>query len=117
MHYLILIADNEKQWEALSEAEMGRVIGEFAAYSDELKRGGHYVVGRQLAPSHLARTLRTRQGRLETVDGPFAETKEQIGGFHLISARDQQEAERLAARCPGAKYGTVELRPVIENGA
>ena len=117
MHYLILIADNEQQWASLSEAEIGRVIGEFRAYSEELKRGGHYVTGHQLQPTTTATTLRTRGGKLESIDGPFAETKEQIGGFYLITARDRREAEALAARCPGAKYGTVELRPVVESGA
>ncbi len=115
MHYLILIADNEKQWERLSEAEMAKVIGEFQAYSAALKGSGHYVTGHQLHPTSAATTLRTRNGRLETIDGPFAETKEQLGGFYLIEAKDLDEALALAAKCPGVKYGSVEVRPVVPS--
>lgn len=115
MHYLILIADNEKQWERLSEQEMGRVIGEFQAYSAELKASGHYVTGHQLHPTSAATTLRSRNGKLETIDGPFAETKEQLGGFYLIEAKDLDEALALAARCPGVRYGSVEVRPIVPS--
>ena len=113
MQYLILIADVEKQWESRSEAEMAQIMGEFGAYTEELRREGHWVMGAQLQPSDTARSMRMKQGRLETMDGPFAETKEQLGGFYLIEAKDQATAERLAAKCPGAKYGTLELRPLV----
>lgn len=116
MHYLLLIHDNEKQWETLSEAQMGAVMQEFGAYSEALKQGGHYVLGHQLQPTSTATSLRTRNGKLETIDGPFAETKEQLGGFYLIEAKDLDQALALAAKCPGAKYGTLEVRPVVPNG-
>ena len=113
MQYLILIADAESQWEGLSEAEMGTVMGEFAAFTESLKTGGHYLIGHQLQPSATATTLRTKGGKLELVDGPFAETKEQLGGFYLIEAKDLDQALALARQCPGAKYGSVEVRPVV----
>jgi hypothetical protein len=115
MQYLLLIHDNEQQWEKLSPAEMQQVMKEFRDYGDLLKQGGHYVLGHQLQPSTTAKSLRTRNGKLETMDGPFAETKEQLGGFYLIAANDIAEATALAARCPGSRYGTVEVRAVVPN--
>jgi hypothetical protein len=115
MQYLILIADNERQWESYTEAQLGAVIGEFANYSEELKAGGHYLMGHQLQPSTTATTLRTKGGKLETIDGPFAETKEQLGGFYLIEAKDLDQALALAKKCPGHKYGAVEVRPVVPH--
>jgi hypothetical protein len=117
MQYLILIADNEKQWESYSETQLGAVMQEFASYSEELKRGGHYRLGQQLQPSTTATTLRTIAGKLETIDGPFAETKEQLGGFYLIDAKDLDQALALARRCPGHKYGSVEVRPLVPDQA
>ncbi len=117
MQYLILIADVESQWATLSETEMGKVMGEFRAYGEELQKNGHFIAGHQLHPSKTARSIRTRNGSLQTTDGPYAETKEQLGGFYVVQVKDQAEAERVAARCPGAKYGTVELRPIVERGA
>jgi hypothetical protein len=113
MHYLLLIADNEKQWDRYTEAQMGAVMQEFATFSEELKRGGHYVMGHQLQPTTSATTLRSRNGKLETIDGPFAETKEQLGGFYLIEAKDLDQALALARKCPGHKYGSVEVRPLV----
>ena len=113
MQYLLLIHDNEKQWESLSPSAMAAVMKEFSDYTDTLKRQGRYLLGHQLHPTSAAVSLRVRNGALETIDGPFAETKEQLGGFYMIEAKDMAEARTIAATCPGAKYGTLEIRPVV----
>jgi len=114
MHYLCLIYENEKEWQKLPPAESEKIIGEFFAYTEAVKKSGHYVGGNALQPSHTATTVRVRQGKVATTDGPFAETKEQLGGYYLLKARDLNEAIQLASRIPGARLGTVEVRPVAE---
>ena len=114
MQYLCLIYDDEQAWQELPPAESTSIIGEFAAYTEAVRRSGNYVGGNALEPSHTATTVRMRQGRLATTDGPFAETKEQLGGYYLLKARDLNEAIQLAARIPGARFGAVEVRPVRE---
>jgi hypothetical protein len=114
MQYLCLIYDDEKAWERLPEAESAKIIGEFSAYTESVKKSGHYVGGNALAPTHAATTVRVRQGKVATTDGPFAETKEQLGGYYLLQARDLNEAIQLASRIPGARFGSVEVRPVLE---
>jgi hypothetical protein len=114
MQYLCLIYEDEKEWQKLPPAESEKIIGEFSAYTDSVKKSGHYVGGNALQPSHTATTVRVRQGRVATTDGPFAETKEQLGGYYLLKARDLNEAIQLASRIPGARLGTVEVRPVVE---
>jgi hypothetical protein len=115
MRYLLLIYDQEKMWATLSEAEVGKVMGEFRAFGESITKSGHYRIGHQLHPTSDAVTLRAPNGKLSTIDGPYAETKEQLGGFYLIEAKDLEEAKGIAARCPGAKYGCVEVRPVVPN--
>jgi hypothetical protein len=117
MQYLCLIYDDERQWEKMPPAESEKIIGEFHAYTESIRRSGHYVGGNALQPTHTATTVRVRQGRLATTDGPFAETKEQLGGYYLVQARDLNEAIQLAARIPGARLGSVEVRPIMEFGA
>lgn len=114
MQYLCLIYDDEKAWEKLPQAESAKIIGEFIDYTEAMKKSGHYVGGNALAPTHTATTVRVRQGKVATTDGPFAETKEQLGGYYLLNARDLNEAIQLAARIPGARFGSVEVRPVME---
>jgi hypothetical protein len=114
MQYLCLIYDDEKAWQKLSQAEAGKIMGEFHAYTESIKKSGHYVGGNALQPTHAATTVRVRQGKVATTDGPFAETKEQLGGYYLVEARDLNEAIQLAARIPGARLGCVEVRPVVE---
>ncbi|MGH8203496.1 MAG: YciI family protein [Steroidobacteraceae bacterium] len=114
MQYLCLIYEDEKAWEKLPSAESAKIIGEFNEYTESMKKSGHYAGGNALAPTHTATTVRVRQGKLATTDGPFAETKEQLGGYYLLNARDLNEAIQLAARIPGARFGSVEVRPVLE---
>ncbi len=117
MQYLCLIYDDERAWQSLPPAETGKIIGEFSAFTEAVKKSGHYVGGNALAPTHTATTVRVRQGKVATTDGPFAETKEQLGGYYLLQARDLNEAIQLAARIPGARFGSVEVRPVMEMPA
>lgn len=114
MQYLCLIYDDERAWQKLPRAESERIVGEFLAFTEAVKKSGHYAGGNALAPTHTATTVRVRQGKVATTDGPFAETKEQLGGYYLLNARDLNEAIQLAARIPGARFGSVEVRPVME---
>ena len=112
MRYLCLIYSDEKQWETMSEADMGAVMGEYFAFTDAIKKSGHYVAGDALKPTQTATSVRVRNGKLSTTDGPFAETKEQLGGYYLIEARDLNDAIQVASRIPSARMGTIEVRPV-----
>jgi hypothetical protein len=114
MQYLCLIYDDEKAFEKLAPADSAKIIDEFHAYTESVKKSGHYLGGNALAPTHTATTVRVRQGKLATTDGPFAETKEQLGGYYLLKARDLNEAIQLASRIPGARFGSVEVRPIME---
>jgi len=116
MRYLCLICYDERKLEALSKEERDALAQEADAYCEELRNGGHYVASDALYSVSTATTLRITSGRLSTTDGPFAETKEQLGGFILIEARDLNDAIRLAARIPPARLGCVEVRPVKEGG-
>ena len=114
MQYLCLIYDDEKAWQKMSQAESGAIMGEFHAYTESIKKSGNYVGGNALQPTHTATTVRVRQGKLATTDGPFAETKEQLGGYYLVEARDLNEAIQVASRIPSARLGCIEVRPVME---
>ena len=114
MQYLCLVYEDEKAWQELPPAESKKIMGEFNAYTESIKKSGHYVAANSLAPTHTATTVRVRQGKVGTTDGPFAETKEQLGGYYLLNARDLNEAIQLASRIPGARLGSVEVRPVVE---
>jgi hypothetical protein len=100
--------------EPLPEKEMQTLIDSALDYDEEIRRSGHYIVSNALQPSHTARTIRVRGGKVSTTDGPFAETKEQIGGFFLIEAKDIDEACAVASRFPPARVGIIEVRPVQE---
>ena len=114
MRYLCLIYEEEKMWATMSEAEANAIMGEYFAFGDATKKSGHYVAGDALQPTNTATSVRVRQGKTSTTDGPFAETKEQLGGYYLIEARDLNDAIQVAARIPGARTGTVEVRPVVD---
>jgi len=114
VQYLCLIYEDEKEWQKMPTAETEKIINEFSCYTDSVRKSGHYVGGNALQPTHTATTVRIRQGRVATTDGPFAETKEQLGGYYLLQARDLNEAIQLASRIPGARFGAVEVRPVVE---
>lgn len=114
MRYLCLIYLEEKKLDALSASEYDALVAESLAYDDELRRNGHYLESDALQPVEAATTLRVRNGRLSLTDGPFAETKEQLGGFLLIEARDLNEAIQVASKIPPGRLGSIEVRPVKE---
>jgi hypothetical protein len=117
MKYLCLIYENEKQWESLPPAESEAIMGEYFAFTDGIRSNGKYVAGEALHPTATATTVRVRNGKVSTTDGPFAETKEQLGGFYLIEAKDLNDAIQVAAKIPSARLGSVEVRPVVDFSA
>jgi hypothetical protein len=114
MKYLCLIYDDEKKIESMSQAESDKFMGEYFAFSDEIRKGGQYIHGEALQPVQTATTLRSRNGKVSTTDGPFAETKEQLGGFYLIEAKDLNDAIQVASRIPSIRTGSIEVRPVVD---
>jgi hypothetical protein len=114
MKFLCVICAG-KVMEQMPEPDADRHYDEYAAFTREIRQSGHYVASNRLQPSHTAVTVRVRNGRVSTTDGPFAETKEQFGGYYVIEAEDLGEAVRIAARIPGAQRGCVEVRPVAED--
>jgi hypothetical protein len=116
MRYLCLIYDEEKKWSAMSKGETDAIMGEYFAFTEDIKKSGHYVGGEALQPVSTATSVRVRTGKMSSTDGPFAETKEQLGGFYLIEAKDLNDALQVAARIPAAKTGTVEVRPIQQFG-
>ena len=114
MRYLCLIYDEEKKWETMSKEQGEALMGEYFAFTDAIKKSGHHLAGEALQPTHTATTVRVRQGKISTTDGPFAETKEQLGGYYLINAKDLNDAIQIAAKIPSAKIGSIEVRPIQE---
>jgi hypothetical protein len=114
MKYACLIYGDGNVVDPLPERELRELTAQAIAYHDELRQGGQLVAVEALEPADAATTIRTRNGKLSLTDGPFAETKEQLGGFFLIEARDLNEAIRIASKHPAARYDAVEIRPVRE---
>ena len=94
------------------ESESAEMSEGYKTFSKEIKASGHFVAGDALQPVHTATTVRLRDGKVTTTDGPFAETREQLGGYYLVEAKDLDEAVKLAARIPSAKTGSIEVRPI-----
>src|SRR5947208_8500031 len=115
MEYLLLIHDDESVYAALSENELSSLGQEYGAYTEALKTSGVYRDGRQLQPSSASTTVTVRDGEQVVTDGPFAETKEQLGGFYLIEVDSLDDALDWAARIPSAKLGSIEVRPVMDT--
>ena len=113
MQYLLLIYDPEKAWNTMPEAERNQMFGEYMTFTNDIKASGHYRAGDALQPTHTATTVRVRDGKISTTDGPFAETREQLGGYYLVEAKDLDEATKIAARIPSARIGSIEVRPVM----
>ena len=113
MQYLLLIYDPEKAWAEMPEAERNKLFSEYMTFTNDIKTSGHYRAGDALQPTHTATTVRVRDGKISTTDGPFAETREQLGGYYLVEAKDLDEATKIAARIPSAKIGSIEVRPVM----
>jgi hypothetical protein len=110
---MCLIYDDEAAFWQLSDAERSAVYSRYGAFRDDITKTGQFVDGSQLAPTHKSRTVRVRNGSTQATDGPFAETREQLGGYILIEATDMDAAVAVAARIPTASNGVVEVRPLI----
>ena len=115
MKYLCLAYEEESTLNALSRGEWDVLRGETLSYLDELKRNGYVISAEALQSTRSAATVRVRGGKLSITDGPFSETKEQLGGFFLINARDLNEAIKLASKWPSARLGSIEVRPIEEE--
>ena len=114
MKYMLLICDDEKAWAKISDAERQKIYAEYGKFGEGLKAGGQYLAGSQLQPSSAATSVRVRDGKRLLTDGPFAETREQLGGYYLVEARNLDEAIDIAAKIPSARMGTIEVRPLVE---
>jgi len=113
MQYLLLIYGNENRWDKIDTPERENVLGEFGAFTQSIHQSGHLRGGNELDLTSKAVTVRVRDSKSMVTDGPFAETKEQLGGYYLIEAKDLDTALGIAARIPGAKEGSIEVRPVM----
>jgi hypothetical protein len=117
MEYMLLIYNDERAWAELDDEERNAIVGEYFALSAELRAAGAYVAGAPLQPTTTASTIRIRDGEELVTDGPFAETKEQLGGYFLVDVGSEDEAREWAAKIPAARYGSIEVRPVLAVGA
>jgi hypothetical protein len=114
MKYTLMIYDDEKSWGKLSEAEQRQMMAEYRQLTQQLKDAGQFVAGEQLHPTSAATSVRIRNGKRVVTDGPFAETREQLGGYYLINTRNLDDAIEVASQIPSARLGAVEIRPVVE---
>lgn len=114
MQYILLIYDNEAELKARNPEEAQRVHGEYMAFTASIKQSGHMRAGEPLESSTTATTVRVKGGKTVRTDGPFAETREQLGGFYIVEAKDLDEAVGIAARIPSAKTGSIEVRPIMK---
>ena len=112
MKYLCLIYQDESAVNKMTKTDGGKIHAEYLAFTDEIKKSGRYLGSHGLQPTQTATTVRVRNGKLLTTDGPYAETKEQLGGYFLIEAGDLNEAIQIASKIPSARIGSVEVRPV-----
>jgi hypothetical protein len=115
MQYLLLIYGHEDQFDKMSPAEQKKIDQEYMEFSKSIAGSGHMRGGNELDRISKAKTVRVRQGKRSVLDGPFAETKEQLGGYYLVEAKDIDEALALAARIPSARWGSIEVRPIIPH--
>ena len=113
MQYMLLIYGDEQAWNQLSPEQINQTMQAYHRFTNELVAAGAMRGGSELAPVATATTVRVRQGKTLTTDGPFAETREQLGGYYLIEAKDLDEALKIAARIPSARYGSIEVRPIM----
>ena len=113
MQYLLMIYANEAEYGKMDAATGQKMMEEYGTFTQSIIQGGNFKAGDRLQPTTTATTVRVRDGKTLTTDGPFAETREQLGGYYLIEAKDLDEATKIAARIPGAKIGSIEIRPVM----
>jgi len=113
MQYLLLIYDDESKMNEMSQAEQEAFGGEYFAFTDSIKQSGHFRAGEALQGVTTATTVRVRDGKTMTTDGPFAETREQLGGFYMVEAANLDDAIEVAKRIPSARTGSIEVRPIM----
>jgi len=116
MQYLLLIYANEGQIAALPEGDVAALMADYGEFTKSIVQAGNFKAGDRLRPVSTATTVRVRSGKAITTDGPFAETREQLGGYYLVEAANLDEATAIAARIPGAAHGSIEVRPVWMHG-
>jgi hypothetical protein len=114
MQYLLLIYDSEAEMAKMTKSDMGALMGDYRNFTQSIVQAGNYKGGNPLQPTSTATTVRVRNGKTLTTDGPFAETREQLGGYYLVDAKDLDEAIAIAARIPSARLGSIEVRPILE---
>jgi hypothetical protein len=113
MQYLLLIYRNEAEQAKMDAAAGQKMMQDYGAFTQSIIQSGHFKAGDGLQPTSTATTVRVRDGKTLTTDGPFAETREQLGGYYLVEAKDLDAALEIAARIPGAKVGSIEVRPIM----
>ena len=114
MQYLLLIYGNESYWQKVGP-EQQKMVGDYMEFTKSITASGHYKGGNRLDFTSKATTVRMRDGKKLITDGPFAETKEQLGGYYMVEAKDLDEAIAIAARIPGARVGSIEVRPIVST--
>lgn len=114
MEYMLLIYSSEEEAKKMSPAEGQQMFQEYMAFTQDLTKSGKNKGGAPLERTAAATTVRVRNGKTQVTDGPFAETKEQLGGYYLVEAKDLDDAIAIAARIPGAKTGSIEVRPIMK---
>ena len=114
MEYILLIYNSEADGKKRPEAENQQIYQEYMSFTEDLTKSGKNKGGNALEPTTTATTVRVRNGKTTVTDGPFAETKEQLGGYYLVEAKDLDEAISIAARIPGSKHGSIEVRPIMK---
>jgi hypothetical protein len=112
MKYACLIYQDEVALQKMPKEEMAKLSAEYQAFGGDIQKSGKLILGQGLAPTQSATTVRVRNGKTLTTDGPFAETKEQLGSIYLIEAKDLDDAIQLASKIPSARFGSIEVRPV-----
>ena len=112
MQYLLMIYANEAEYAKIDPATLQKVFEEYGAFTQGIVKSGNFKAGDRLQPIATATTVRIRDGKTLATDGPFAETREQLGGYYLIDAKDLDEALAIAAKIPGARFGSIEVRPI-----
>jgi hypothetical protein len=113
MQYLLMIYRSEAELGTMTPADRKNMTAEYGVFTQSIIQSGHFKAGDGLQPTSTATTVRVRDGKTLTTDGPFAETREQLGGYYLVEAKDLNAALEIAARIPGAKTGSIEVRPVM----
>ena len=114
MKYLCLIYDDETIWPSMPREQADAIMGEYYNFTNDIQKSGHYLGGNALQPTQTATTVRVRNGKLSSTDGPFAETKEQLGGYYVIDVDTPEEAAEWAAKIPSARFGTIEVRAIMQ---